>query len=88
MGNDFVLLNLAFELKFTIDLLEKLVLSRSTQQKSPTLNSNDFENIRRAVNRRSPIQVDQILTSCEITAKHLECNKRNMFQKRKKHRNH
>lgn len=72
MENDFVLLNLALKLKFTLDFLERLVLSRGSQLKGPTLCSNDFEKIQKAVNRRGPLQVDDILTSYKITAKELE----------------
>ena len=70
--SDFALLNLALELKFTLDFLERLVLARGSQLKGPTLSSNDFEKIQKAVYRRGPLQVDDILTSYKITAKELE----------------
>ena len=65
--SDFAVMELAFELKSTLGLMERLVYGRVTRCKESTLSSNDFERICKAINRRGPLQLDEILTSHQNT---------------------
>ena len=62
MDSDFAVIELACDLNSTLGLLQRLILGRITRCKEVTLSSNGFENICKAINRNSSLQVDEILT--------------------------
>ena len=62
MDSDFAVMTLAFDLKSTLGLMQRLVLGRLTRCKKLTLSSNGFEYICKAINRKGSLQLDEFLT--------------------------
>ena len=84
MNDDFACIELALDLENTLSLLERLILDRSTRRKYLTLNSNDYDNICKAKNRRNPLQIYQILKIHQIMENNLEIQQKGQVLGEKK----
>ena len=67
MDFDFAVIEIASNLNSTLGLMERLTMNRVTRGKELTLSPKDFENICKAINRRGPLQIDQIPISHQST---------------------